>query len=40
MNFLKLKLLLGNKDYQNLIKQACLFFYNDFNNEEIRYKIT
>ena len=39
MNFLKLKLFLGSKDYQNLIKEACLFFYNDFNDEEIRYKI-
>ncbi|MBD23375.1 MAG: hypothetical protein CL572_06940 [Alphaproteobacteria bacterium] len=39
MNFLKLKLLFGNKNYQNLIKQACLFFYSDFNDEKIRYKI-
>ena len=37
--FLKLKLFLGSNDYQNLIKEACLFFYNDFNDEEIRYKI-
>ena len=39
MNFLKIKLLFGNKNYQDLIKQACMFFYNDFNDEKIRYKI-
>ena len=39
MNLLKLKLLFGSKNYQNFIKESCLFFYNDFNDEKIRYKI-
>lgn len=40
MNLLKLKLYLGNKNYLKLIKEACSFFYSDFNNERIRYKVT
>ena len=39
MNLLKLKLFFGNKNYENLIKQACVYFYNDFNDEKIRYKV-
>ena len=39
MNLLKIKLFFGYKNYQKLIKEACLFFYNDFNDEKIRYKI-
>ena len=39
MNLLKLKLFFGNNNYQNLIKQSCQYFYNDFNDERIRYKV-
>ena len=39
MNLLKLKLFLGNNNYLNLIKQSCQYFYNDFNDERIRYKV-
>ena len=40
MNLLKLKLFLGDKDYIRFLKLSCLFFYNDFNDEKIRYKIS
>ncbi len=40
MNLLKLKLYLGDKNYIRFLKMSCLFFYNDFNDEKIRYKIS
>ena len=39
MNMLKLKFLLGNKDFLNIIRDTCTYFYSSFNKEEIRYKI-
>ena len=39
MNWFKIKFWLGNKDYIQILKESCLFFYNDFNDELIRYKI-
>lgn len=40
MNLLKLKLYLGDSNYIKFLKMSCLYFYNDFNDEKIRYKIS
>ncbi len=39
MNWLRLKFWFGSKDYLKILKNTCLYFYNTFNDEEIRYKI-
>lgn len=40
MNLLKLKLYIGDKNYLKFLKMSCLFFYKNFNDEKIRYKIS
>lgn len=39
MNLLKLKFWFGGRDFNNIIKSTCLYFYNNFNDEKIRYPI-
>ena len=40
MNLLKLKLYIGDKNYLKFLKMSCLFFYDVFNDEKIRYKFS
>mgnify|MGYP001253475636 CR=1 FL=1 len=39
MTYYKMCLLLGRKDYLNLIKQSCIFIYKNTNTNQVRYKI-
>ena len=39
MNFLKICLFLGSKNYLNLIRESCIFIYQHSTKDAIRYKI-
>ena len=39
MNFLRICLFLGSKNYLNLIRESCIFIYQHSNKDTIRYKI-
>ena len=40
MNWLKIKLFLGNNNFNEIIKSSCLYFYENLSEESIRYKIS
>ena len=39
MNWLKIKLFLGYENFNEILKSSCLYFYENLNEESIRYKI-
>ena len=39
MNWLKIKLFFGDENFSEIIKNSCLYFYENLNGESIRYKI-
>ncbi len=40
MNWLKIKLFLGYENFNEILKSSCLYFYENLNEESIRYKIS